>query len=248
MSPRLSAGIEEVAAMPDLAFHKRFRSSYGSSPSPTLPVRKRYRGTSKLILGIDSEEIDESSDSNSESKDAEDESPTTEDEDPTARDEVLTAGVEGPSVNDASYGLDDESYGLDDESHCVDDESHGLDEEGHGIESDGLVLGEEEVVPEAPPVQTLPSPNWMPGSLPISPSLSVIPSPVSSPMIPLTVPSPIALPMATSTATILVDEDQFIEERTAMTFWSFVEALDRFIARAAGDDGSCDYVGAGEGP
>nr|GEZ66079.1 hypothetical protein [Tanacetum cinerariifolium] len=31
------------------------------------------------------------------------------------------------------------------------------------------------------------------------------------PMIPLTVPSPIASPMATSTATIPVDEDQFME-------------------------------------
>nr|GFB55506.1 hypothetical protein [Tanacetum cinerariifolium] len=61
--------------------------------------------------------------------------------------------------------------------------------------------------PPAPPIQTLPSPDWTPSSLPISPSLSVIPSPVSSPMIPLTVPSP----MATSTTTILVDEDQFIE-------------------------------------
>nr|GEU85747.1 hypothetical protein [Tanacetum cinerariifolium] len=49
------------------------------------------------------------------------------------------------------------------------------------------------------------------GSLPISPSPSVVPSPVSSPMIPLTVPSPIASPMTTSTTTIPVDEDQFIE-------------------------------------
>nr|GFB49728.1 hypothetical protein [Tanacetum cinerariifolium] len=30
--------------MPDSAFRKRFRSSYDSSPSPTLPFRKRYRG------------------------------------------------------------------------------------------------------------------------------------------------------------------------------------------------------------
>nr|GFC37643.1 hypothetical protein [Tanacetum cinerariifolium] len=56
MSPSLSASITKVVAMPDSAFRKRFRSSYDCSPSPTLPVRKRYRGTSELILGADSEE------------------------------------------------------------------------------------------------------------------------------------------------------------------------------------------------
>nr|GEX05323.1 hypothetical protein [Tanacetum cinerariifolium] len=65
--------------------------------------------------------------------------------------------------------------------------------------------------PPAPPVQTPPSPEWTSGSLPISPSPFVVPSPVSSPMIPLIVPSPIASPVATSTATIPVNEDQFIE-------------------------------------
>nr|GEW00420.1 hypothetical protein [Tanacetum cinerariifolium] len=65
--------------------------------------------------------------------------------------------------------------------------------------------------PSPPPVQTPPLPEWTSGSLLISPSSSVVPSPVSSPMIPLTVPSPIASPMATSTATIPVNEDQFIE-------------------------------------
>ncbi|GKF82142.1 hypothetical protein Tco_0243798, partial [Tanacetum coccineum] len=59
--------------------------------------------------------------------------------------------------------------------------------------------------PPAPPVQTPPSPDWTPGSLPVSPSLSDVPSHVSSPMVPLTVPSPVT----TSTATIPIDEDQF---------------------------------------
>nr|GEU87110.1 hypothetical protein [Tanacetum cinerariifolium] len=150
MSPGLSTGMAEVAAMPDSTFCKRFRSSYDSSPSPTLPVRKRYRGTSELILGTDSEEdeeVKESLDSNSESVDIEDESPTEEDEDPTAEDEGLTAGVEGPSVDDGSYGLDGESHGVDDESHGLDDEIYRINGEGHGIESDGLGLGEEEAVP-----------------------------------------------------------------------------------------------------
>ncbi|GKD02572.1 hypothetical protein Tco_1177546, partial [Tanacetum coccineum] len=40
--------IAEVAAMSDLGFHKRFRSSYESSPllsPPDLPLRNSYRGT-----------------------------------------------------------------------------------------------------------------------------------------------------------------------------------------------------------
>ncbi|GKE66099.1 hypothetical protein Tco_1520260 [Tanacetum coccineum] len=51
--------------------------------------------------------------------------------------------------------------------------------------------------PPALPVQTPPSPDWTPGSLPISPSHSDVPSPVSSTLISLTVPSPVATPTAT---------------------------------------------------
>nr|GEV67480.1 hypothetical protein [Tanacetum cinerariifolium] len=40
--------------------------------------------------------------------------------------------------------------------------------------------------PLAPPVETSPSPEWTSSLLPISPSPSVVPSPVSLPMIPLT--------------------------------------------------------------
>ncbi|GKA24074.1 hypothetical protein Tco_0710107 [Tanacetum coccineum] len=145
LSPGYSASIAEAAAMSDVVFRKRFRSSYESLPSSTLLVRKRYRGTSKLILGTDSEgdeledkEVEDCSDSDSGSKDAEDEG--------------LTAGVEGP-------GIDDKGYGLDDESHGRDDESRGIDDEGHSVESDGLGLEEEEVVPRgqeqaAPVVRT----------------------------------------------------------------------------------------------
>nr|GFB63032.1 hypothetical protein [Tanacetum cinerariifolium] len=154
ISHGLSAGMVEVAAMSDLVFRKRFRS-YDSSPSSTLPVRKRYRGTSELILGTDTEEVEESSDSDSESEDVKDEGPTTEDEDPATEDDGLVAedgglaaGVEVPGIDDESYGLDGESHGVDDESHGLDDESYGIDDEGRGIESDGLGLGEEEAVPE----------------------------------------------------------------------------------------------------
>ncbi|GKE14792.1 hypothetical protein Tco_1422369 [Tanacetum coccineum] len=46
--------------------------------------------------------------------------------------------------------------------------------------------------PPAPPVQTPPSPNWTSSLLLIYPSHYDVPSPISSPMVPLTVPSPIA--------------------------------------------------------
>ncbi|GJY72087.1 hypothetical protein Tco_0475790, partial [Tanacetum coccineum] len=53
-------------------------------------------------------------------------------------------------------------------------------------------------VPLAAPVQTLPSAEWSFGSLPVSPASLIVPSPIAS-------------LVATLTATILVDEDQFIE-------------------------------------
>nr|GFB12837.1 hypothetical protein [Tanacetum cinerariifolium] len=118
MSPGLSAGMAKVAAMSYSTFRKMFRSSYDSLPSPTLLIRKKYRGTSDLILATyseEDEEVEESSDSNSESEDVEDE--------------------------------DGESHGVNDESHGLDDESYGIDDEGRGIESNGLALGEEEAVP-----------------------------------------------------------------------------------------------------
>ncbi|GJZ51543.1 hypothetical protein Tco_0606058 [Tanacetum coccineum] len=59
--------------------------------------------------------------------------------------------------------------------------------------------------PPAPPVQTPPSPEWTSGSLPISPSHSDVPSPISSPMIPLTVPSPVATPAAVETEGFLTE-------------------------------------------
>ncbi|GJZ38929.1 hypothetical protein Tco_0585492, partial [Tanacetum coccineum] len=59
--------------------------------------------------------------------------------------------------------------------------------------------------PPAPPVQTPPSPEWTSGSLPISPSPSDVPLPISSPMIPLNVPSPVATPATAKTEGFLTD-------------------------------------------
>nr|GEW50108.1 mediator of RNA polymerase II transcription subunit 34 isoform X2 [Tanacetum cinerariifolium] len=196
----LSAGIEEVAAMPDSAFCK-------------------------------SEDIDESLDSDSESKDAEDEGPTAKDKDPAAGDDGLAMGVEGPGVDDESFGLDDENYDLDDESHGVDDESRGLDDEGRSIESDGLGLGEEEAVPEgqqqaAPVVRTTGS-DFAP-----EPERSERVSALRQPPLTTWTDMKDASSMATSTTTILVDEDQFIEVGAQLELYK----ADCFTARAGGDE------------
>ncbi|GKA22485.1 hypothetical protein Tco_0708447 [Tanacetum coccineum] len=94
MSTSLSASIAKVAAMSDLAFRKRFRSSYESLPSSSpldLPSRKCYR--------------EENSDSDSKSEDAENEGPTSEDEGPATGDKGLAAGDEGPGMRVVSLGL-----------------------------------------------------------------------------------------------------------------------------------------------
>nr|GEW27800.1 hypothetical protein [Tanacetum cinerariifolium] len=173
-----------------------------------------------------------------------------EDEDHAAEDEGLVAGVEGPGIDNENYGLDGESHGVDDESYGLDDQSYGIDDEGHGQGSgsapkperskrvsafrqptltirtdpkDGMIYIDVPInPPPEPPVQTPPSLEWMAGSLPISPSPYVVPSPVSSPMMSLTVSLPIALPMATSAATISVDEDQFIEVEAQLELYKSI--------------------------
>ncbi|GKG62032.1 hypothetical protein Tco_0623749, partial [Tanacetum coccineum] len=81
--------------------------------SHTLPVWKRYKGTSELILGTDSEgdelgDKEVSLDSDSGSEDAKN---------------------VGPAAGDKDPGLDNEGYGLD-------DEIRGIDKEGHSVERD----------------------------------------------------------------------------------------------------------------
>ncbi|GKB22445.1 hypothetical protein Tco_0861846 [Tanacetum coccineum] len=65
LSPGMSARIAEAAALSPSSFRKRYRSSYETpspSSSPTLPIWKRYRGTSGLV----EDTKDESSDSGTE--------------------------------------------------------------------------------------------------------------------------------------------------------------------------------------
>ncbi|GJT87289.1 hypothetical protein Tco_1069006, partial [Tanacetum coccineum] len=100
MSYGHSARVTEAMDLSDSAFYNMYRSSYEtpSSSSPALPVWKRYRGTSELILDTNNNEGTD--------EDGEDESLDT---------------------NDEIEGLDDEDRGLDDKGRSLDEEGLGLE-------------------------------------------------------------------------------------------------------------------------
>ncbi|GJS32719.1 hypothetical protein Tco_0531101 [Tanacetum coccineum] len=213
MSPGFSASMAEVATMSDSAFRKRFRFSYESSPSsspPDLPSRKHYQGTSKLVEDDNDEEEDEemkeSLDSNSLSEGTEDEGPTTEDEDPAAGDEGLAVGNEGPGmgVESLSLGWDDDVPRGQQWAALVAETTVGepLRLGYEALRRHEIALGEGRM----PSVfKTPPSPEWSSGLLLISPAPSIVPSPISSPMISLNVPSLIALPAMAETEGFLTE-------------------------------------------
>nr|GEZ32256.1 hypothetical protein [Tanacetum cinerariifolium] len=99
LSLGMSARIAEAAALSPSSFRKTYRSSY-ETPSPllslTLPIRKRYRGTSALILDTETEK--ESSDSNAEGKVLED---------------------EGLGLDDKGNGLEDEGPGSEEDEEAA---------------------------------------------------------------------------------------------------------------------------------
>ncbi|GKB63503.1 hypothetical protein Tco_0919689 [Tanacetum coccineum] len=209
MSPGLSTSIAKVAAMSDSAFRKRFRSSYESSPSPSppdLPSWKRYR---------------------------EDEGPTAEDEDPATGDEGLASGEEGPGMRVESLGLGGDAAVPEGQQRAALVVKTAMGEPlGLGYEALRrweIALGEGRMpslfepalttwidledgiayidVPAYPPpaLQTPLSLEWSSGSLLISPAPSIIPLPISSPMIPLTVPLFVASPATTETERFLTE-------------------------------------------
>ncbi|GKE57344.1 hypothetical protein Tco_1496529, partial [Tanacetum coccineum] len=205
MSPSLSASIAEVANISDLAFCKRFRPSYESSPSsspPDLPSRKRYR---------------------------EDEGPTAEDEDPVAGDDGIAAGDEGSGMRVESHGLGGDEAVPEGQQRATPVVETAVGSQGSGFvpepkrpervsalrqptlttwidpEDDRVYIDDPAYPPPAPPVQTPPSPEWSSGSLPVSPAPSIVSSPISSPMIPLTVSSPVASPATAETNGFLTE-------------------------------------------
>ncbi|GJY77852.1 hypothetical protein Tco_0483653 [Tanacetum coccineum] len=74
-----------------------------------------------------------------------------------------------------------------------------------GLEDGMVYIDVPAYPPPTPPVQTPSSPEWSSGSLPISPSPSIVLSPISSPMIPMTVPYPVATPATAETEGFLTE-------------------------------------------
>ncbi|GKA49999.1 hypothetical protein Tco_0743072 [Tanacetum coccineum] len=85
-----------------------------------------------------------------------------------------------------------------------------------------------------PPVQTPPSHKWSSGSLLVSPAPSIVPLPISSPMIPLTVPSPIVSPATTETKGFLTKSLHHKQEKVVVTFgaiWRPILALESWAGQ-----------------
>ncbi|GKF17052.1 hypothetical protein Tco_0061970 [Tanacetum coccineum] len=166
LSSGMSTRITKATTLSPSSFRKRYRSSY-ETPSPsssmTLPIQKRYWGTSELSLDIETE--DESSD----------------------------LDAEGEGSKDKGLGLDNEGHGLkyegpgseekeeaspEGQQQAVSVVDTSVDEPlslGYGaLRCHELASGEGSVpstfkAPPAAPVQTPPFPEWSSGSLPVSP-------------------------------------------------------------------------------
>ncbi|GKB86700.1 hypothetical protein Tco_0958972 [Tanacetum coccineum] len=122
MSPGHSARVRKAMALSDSAFRKRYRSSYespSSSSSLALPVRKRYWGTSELILDTDSEGEELGDEDTDEDRE------------------------------DESSDADDECHGSNDEGHGLDDQGGSIENDGLGLEEEEEVIpeGQQQAVP-----------------------------------------------------------------------------------------------------
>ncbi|GJZ07966.1 hypothetical protein Tco_0542249 [Tanacetum coccineum] len=169
MSPSHSARIAEAMALLDSAFCKRYRSSYETpspSPSLTLPVQKRYRGTSELILDIDSEG-DELGDKDTD-EDGKDESLGANDEREREEEEAVPEGQQQavPVADTTASG----PLGLGYRALRCCEISVGEDQVDP---KDDRVYTDILIYPPVAPIKTPPSLKWLSGSLPISPSSPV---------------------------------------------------------------------------
>ncbi|GJU10383.1 ribonuclease H-like domain-containing protein [Tanacetum coccineum] len=192
MSPGQSTRVVEAMASSDPTFRKRHRSSYETpSPSLTLPVWKRYRGTSELILDTDSEGDklgDE--DGEDESLDADDEREEEEVVPEGQQQTVLVVETTASEPLGLGYGVL-RRHELAVEEHQVPNTFEAgqisrsmLEQEGAERvyafrqptlttwvdPKDDRVYTDILTYPPVASVQTPPSPEWSSGSLPISPS------------------------------------------------------------------------------
>ncbi|GJZ25652.1 hypothetical protein Tco_0569905 [Tanacetum coccineum] len=188
LSPGKSARIAETTALSPSSFCKRYRSSYetSSSSSLNLPGRKRYRGTTELILDIDSEgdELGEEDTEEDASLDADDEREKASSLEEEEADQAVLV-VETAVSESLRLG-----YGALRRHKLAVEEDQPTLVTWVDPEDDRVYTDVPAYVPPAAPVQTPPSPEWSLSSLPVSPSSPVVTSPTAS-------------PVATPTATIL---------------------------------------------
>nr|GEV25260.1 hypothetical protein [Tanacetum cinerariifolium] len=219
LSSGMSAQIAEAAALSPSSFCKRYRSSYetSSSSSLNLPAWKRYR--ERESQGLDDD-----------GQGSEDEDPGIEEEEAapegqqqavlvvdTAMDEPLDLGYGGARRRplESIKEIAPSTYEVGQSSRSVPEQEGAervsayrqptlvtwVDPEDDRVYTHILTY-----VPLAAPVQTPSSPEWLLGSLPVSSSSPVVPSPIAS-------------SVATSVATISVDEDQFLEVWTQLELY-----------------------------
>nr|GEX93062.1 hypothetical protein [Tanacetum cinerariifolium] len=227
MSPSLSVGKAEVAAMPDLTFCKRFRSSYNSLPSPTFPLWKSCR----------------------------------EDEDPATGDEGLAARDEGPGIRVESLGLGGDEVVPEGQQRAAPVVETAMGEPlGLGYEAlrrREIALGEGRMpsvfevgqnsrfIPDSERLKReseLKKPTlttW----IVLEDAPSIVPLPISSPMISLTVPSLVASPATAEAEGFLTELGAHVE-----MYGGLIHDPSHFAARATGDERSRYYLGVGEGP
>ncbi|GJV35072.1 hypothetical protein Tco_1407549 [Tanacetum coccineum] len=203
LSPGYSAKLSKVMTLSPSSFRKRYISSYetpssSASPasSPTLPIRKRYYGTSDPILDTETEGDElEAEGTGSESEESEDEGPGSEGEETAYEDQQQQAVLIEGTATDEPMGLGYRAarrYALELATGPVPSTFE------VGQSSSTIYLDIEFDPPSCVPVQTLASPEWSSGSLLVSP-------------VSLSVPSPVVSPVTTPAATIAVDKDEFLE-------------------------------------
>ncbi|GJY05073.1 ribonuclease H-like domain-containing protein, partial [Tanacetum coccineum] len=166
------------------------------------------------------EEIEESSDFDNVSEDAEEEGPTTKDKDPGAGNEGLVVGDEGPGIGFKSLNLGRDEAVPEGQQWAAPVVETAVCEPlglgygalrhreialGEGLEDSIAYIDVLAYPPPTPLALTLPSPKWSSGSLPVSPAPSIDPSPISSPMIPLTIISLVASPATAETEGFLTE-------------------------------------------
>nr|GEY30309.1 copia protein [Tanacetum cinerariifolium] len=207
MSPGLSARVTEVITLSHSSFHKRYRSSYvtpsslaSPAPSPTLPIRKRYRSTSELVEDTKTEGEEVAHEG--QQRQATLVKVTTADRSlrlgyTATRHRALELAEE---ISPSTFEIGQSSRSMPDQQVANETPTPRKPARTTWIDpQNGLVYLDIKVDPlSCALVQTSASPEWSSGFLPVSPAS-------------LTVPSPVASPVTTPTTTIAIDEDEFLE-------------------------------------